>query len=205
MAKDFSKNLQTLQALKNPSEATKFSQVLENTNQPARVTRVLDGDTFEAVLVFLGNGPLKIHVRLEGIDAPELKPSLLLPKKEREHQKQEAEAARLFLAKLLPENATCIIHCSSLDNFGRLLVKEVRVAHYNQRSKKVEHYEVVHEMLSKGYAVVWDGKKKRKEWSEMWAELESNRNNNNNTGERGWTVDEKAGTADKKRWWGCCF
>ena len=58
----------------------------------AQVVRVIDGDTFEAsVAIWLGEN-IDIHVRIAGIDAPELRARC-------DDERAKAEAARDFLAR----------------------------------------------------------------------------------------------------------
>ena len=58
----------------------------------ADVVRVIDGDTFEAAArIWLGEA-IEIHVRIEGIDAPELRAHCA-------DERRRAEAARDYLAR----------------------------------------------------------------------------------------------------------
>jgi len=58
----------------------------------ADVVRVIDGDTFEAAArIWLGEA-IDIHVRIEGIDAPELHARC-------DEERSRAEAARAYLAR----------------------------------------------------------------------------------------------------------
>ncbi len=60
----------------------------------AQVVRVIDGDTFEAAArIWLGQA-IDVHVRIEGIDAPELHARCA-------EEKRHAEAARDYLARRL--------------------------------------------------------------------------------------------------------
>ena len=83
-----------------------------------RVIKVYDGDSITGIINFAGKY-YKLHIRLDGIDACEL----------REKNKQlkiRAIVARNRLVELLDfkeENIPCIvnIHCKQMDKFGRVL------------------------------------------------------------------------------------
>ncbi len=78
---------------------------------PGEVDRVIDGDS---IVVHLGISPSMelhgIHVRLQGINAPELR-------------HEGGPAARDFLRSLLPEGADITLVSSQEDKYGRLLAR----------------------------------------------------------------------------------
>ena len=80
---------------------------------PGEVDRVIDGDS---IVVHLGIMPGKElhgeHVRLAGINAPELR-------------HEGGRAARAFLAGLLPVGAEITLVASQMDKYGRLLARVI--------------------------------------------------------------------------------
>ena len=83
----------------------------------ARVVDVYDGDTI--TIVMKHNKKLcKFKVRMYGYDAPEMKPSLSNPNRERE--KEAAINAKNQLSSLIL-NKIVILECLQFDKYGRLL------------------------------------------------------------------------------------
>lgn len=74
---------------------------------PPQVARVLDGDTFALYAVGIST---EEHVRVLGIDTPELKDSLVQPARE----------ARTFTRQWLTRGSFTVYTCRR-DSFGRLL------------------------------------------------------------------------------------
>ena len=78
---------------------------------PARVDRVVDGDSLVCHLRFLPGRELHgEHVRLAGVNAPEL------------HHKGGA-AAKAFVEELLPPGSEVTLVASQKEKFGRLLAR----------------------------------------------------------------------------------
>ena len=78
---------------------------------PGEVNRVLDGDSIVVHLRIAPSLELHgIHVRLHGINAPELR-------------HEGGPAARDFLRSLLPEGAVITLVSSQEDKYGRLLAR----------------------------------------------------------------------------------
>lgn len=76
----------------------------------ATVKHITDGDTVDLWVDCGFHITVTIKVRLSNIDAPEL-------------PTPEGEAAKAYIASLLPVNSTCIIHTAKhpLDKWGRWL------------------------------------------------------------------------------------
>lgn len=103
---------------------------LDGCTVKAKAVEVYDGDTFHAIFVLPGTTDLivKMKCRLDGVDAPEIKPLLKTPNREQVIQK--AIAARQRLCQLLTdgqpiaENTTLIdLTFKSFDKYGRALVE----------------------------------------------------------------------------------
>ena len=100
----------------------------------ARVTRVLDGDTVEAVIALpIGEalpgtgccGPVAFvcwRVRLQGIDAPELHPARTSPF--RDLEKTAAERVKAILAGRL-ENQRVVLTLHRWDKFGGRVIGDI--------------------------------------------------------------------------------
>jgi endonuclease YncB( thermonuclease family) len=83
---------------------------------PAEVTRVLDGDTFEARVNLWPGLEITTRVRLRGIDAPELKARC-------NEERVKAEAARDALRAILDQGEVGIGHVT-LDKYGGRVVAD---------------------------------------------------------------------------------
>lgn len=81
---------------------------------PAEVERVLDGDTIEVTVQTWRRQWLTTHVRLAGIDCPEV-------------PTPEGLAARTFVQSLLPVGAVVTITDRGDDKYGRTLA-DIRLA-----------------------------------------------------------------------------
>ena len=92
------------------------SQTLEGPI-PAEVLRVIDGDTIEVRVRIWLNQDLTTHVRLDGIDAPELRGSC-------ERERDLARAARDFLATRI-EHRDVKLRDIGLDKYGARVVARV--------------------------------------------------------------------------------
>jgi len=109
----------------------------------ADVLRVIDGDTFEAAArIWLGEA-IDIHVRIEGIDAPELHARCA-------DERRRAEAARDYLASRIGD--------------GEVELSAVRYDKYGGRVRAVVRDaggDVGEAMIAKGYAQPYDGARRR--------------------------------------------
>lgn len=83
---------------------------------PAEVTRVLDGDTFEARVHLWPGLDITTRVRLRGIDAPELKARC-------GEERSKAEAAREALRVILDQGEVAIARVT-LDKYGGRVVAD---------------------------------------------------------------------------------
>ena len=83
---------------------------------PAEVTRVLDGDTFEARVHLWPGLDITTRVRLRGIDAPELKARCA-------EERDKADAARVALKTLLDQGEVGIARVT-LDKYGGRVVAD---------------------------------------------------------------------------------
>ncbi len=82
-------------------------------SMPGMVERIIDGDSIVAHVKIMPSVELHgIHVRLQGINAPELR-------------HEGGPAARDFLRSLLPEGAAITLVSSQEDKYGRLLARVV--------------------------------------------------------------------------------
>ena len=100
---------------------------------PARVERVIDGDTIDVTLDLGWRLYKRDHVRLAGINAPE-------------KNTPEGVVARDRLAELLGDYADVILTSTGLDKYGRAL------ALVSLRGVDLSHW-----MLDHGLAKPWDG------------------------------------------------
>ncbi len=80
----------------------------------ARVTNVYDPDTITVIFIWKDD-PIKINIRLDGIDAPE--------KKSRRILETEACAIGTKILKDLIHDKIVYIECGSFDKYGRTLGK----------------------------------------------------------------------------------
>jgi len=115
----------------------------------AKVVQVYDGDTVWIVTKISGNYN-KIKVRLNGIDAPELKPSLKI--QNRNKIIKLANESKKFLSDLI-ENKIVTIKCHEFDKYGRLLV-DIIIKQNNIDINVSEH------MIKNNKAYPYDGGKK---------------------------------------------
>lgn len=107
---------------------------------PARVVRVIDGDTIAARAGFL----FETRIRLAGIDTPELNGACDL-------ERDIAYQARAYLRDIIGEEIT--LHGVSRGKYRWV----AWVSNRNGQDLSLE-------MLRQGYARVYDGQSKRKEW-----------------------------------------
>jgi endonuclease YncB( thermonuclease family) len=91
------------------------------------VTRVIDGDTFEAEVAIWPRITSTISVRLRGFDAPELfRPAC-------EKERYEATLAKQSMMSILPVGQVIVLENVEADSFfGRVIADVSRVANVNK-------------------------------------------------------------------------
>jgi endonuclease YncB( thermonuclease family) len=111
---------------------------------PAEVLRVIDGDTFEARVHVWPGLDITTKIRLRGIDAPELKARC-------PEERTMAEAARDALRDMLAEGAVGVSGVT-LDKYGGRVVADAGTRSIANVSAQ---------LLAKGYARSYDGRRRR--------------------------------------------
>ena len=96
-----------------PETAPNFSSSLEKFETNARVVRIVDGDTFEAIFK-LNDEYLKFMCNLE-VNAPELRGGT-------EETKNDAKESKKFLQDLVL-NKIVYLKCKKFDYLGRIIVE----------------------------------------------------------------------------------
>jgi len=86
----------------------------------AKIVKVVDGDTVNAVLDLPGFGLCKFKVRLYGINTPELRPPKIDPKRDEIIIKAK-EAKKVLSSKVLNQIVT--LKCYGWGKYGRLLAE----------------------------------------------------------------------------------
>lgn len=84
---------------------------------PATVTKVIDGDTVAVEAYIWPNQWIAVHVRVRGIDAPEIHGSC-------DDERQKAETAKNFVAELLRQG-TATLTDINIDKYGGRVVANV--------------------------------------------------------------------------------
>jgi len=108
---------------------------------PARVERVIDGDTV-AVSLDLGWGIYKRdHIRVAHINAPEL-------------STPEGKLAKAYAETLLPADREITVVSHSLDKYGRALAT---IKYASILAPTPEIIDFGQMMISKGHALAWEG------------------------------------------------
>lgn len=113
----------------------------------ARVIDVIDGDTIK-VVILLGNHPLKLNVRLSGIDTPELHPKPVV----HEEEPRVASLVKCYVGNLLCHDQIVTIKLLSLDKYGGRYVGHIYI--------KDDTTTISDHLVSIGCAKVYNGKKK---------------------------------------------
>ena len=106
------------------------------------ISSIYDGDTCTAI-ISVDNNPVKISIRMNGYDCPEMKPSK--SKTDRDFEIKFAKLAKEKLSDLIL-NKKVLIKADGLDKYGRLL----GTIYYN--NKNINDY-----MLSNGYGYGYQG------------------------------------------------
>lgn len=148
----------TLSRIENLDDVGKFS--FDKKTCVARVLRVLDGDTIRVALILDGSAQA-FDVRLQGIDAPEMKPRKNDP--DRDAIKREAINARNALRAMLLEGSYCRLQCGPFCKFGRILAIV-----YDEDGQNVND-----SLVQRGFCI--DDAQGRIDWSVMWPSLQKKR------------------------------
>jgi len=113
----------------------------DNIKTKAKVVKVYDGDTIWVAFNYRGKY-IRVKIRLDGIDTPELRSSNKI-------EKEKAIKARDYLKRII-DNRIITLHCGKFDKYGRLLGK----IYYN-------NININDKMISTKHAVAYDGGKKK--------------------------------------------
>lgn len=113
----------------------------KNLKTKAKVIKVYDGDTIWVAFNYQGKY-IRIKIRLDGIDTPELRSSNRIEKK-------KAIDARDYLKRMI-DNRIITLHCGKFDKYGRLL----GTIYYKNVNINTNMIDVKH-------AVAYDGGKKK--------------------------------------------
>ena len=117
---------------------------------PARISRVIDGDTVEVVFLHGGIVPMKIGIRISGVDTPELRGKTNL-------EKQAARYVKTKVEELLSDKAKSIhVTFEKWDKYGNRIVGDILF----DGTGRLSDY-----LLLNAYAQIYNGKAKC-EWSE---------------------------------------
>ena len=103
----------------------------------AKVLKVYDGDTIWVAMYYQKN-PIKIKVRLNGIDTPEIRTKNL-------EEKEKGLLAKEYFKNLIG-NKIVTLKCGNFDKYGRLLGD---IYYLKQHVNNI--------MIEKGYAIKYDG------------------------------------------------
>jgi len=116
---------------------------------PARVSRVIDGDTIEIVFLHGGKIPTKISIRIKGVDTPELRGKTDLEKKAAIFVKEKVE-------EVLNDQKIIQVKFVKWGKYSNRIIGDVI---FNQDSYLSDF------LLANGYAQVYKGKRKNK-WTQ---------------------------------------
>ncbi len=117
-----------------------------------RVLRVIDGDTFEAVVRVWFGQDVTTLVRLRNVDAPELKAQCPA-------EARLAESARAALADTLGSGHVHL-HDLGLDKYGGRIVASVSITPDARRPEGQSPEDVGAMLIAGGYARAYDGRKR---------------------------------------------
>ena len=115
-----------------------------------KVVQVYDGDTIWVVIKIRGIYN-RVRVRINGIDAPEIKPSLKV--ENRNKIIKLAEESKQFLSNLIL-NKVVTLKCHKYDKYGRLLA-DVTIENENKEIINISEH-----MIKNKKAYSYDGNKK---------------------------------------------
>lgn len=139
---EFSYN-ESKKILQNINNGDVNSVPYKNTMILGKITSVYDGDTCTCVFLY-GNAPMKINIRIHGIDAPEIKSKNELEKK--------AGICVRELVKSYIENKVCYVKFLKHDKYGGRIVGDVFFGNGNISLSKY--------LLDNNYVKSYDGGKK---------------------------------------------
>lgn len=111
--------------------------------------RVYDGDTVVVRLPSLPSPLDKLRIRLEGIDTPEIGKGARCAQEE-----LQAQAAKLFLTKLLGDSQELRVYNFKWDKYGGRILGDLHVADGDVRDL----------MVAAGHAVRYSGVGTRRDW-----------------------------------------
>ena len=121
----------------------------------ARVIEVIDGDTVK-LLILVGDHPLRLNIRLSGIDTPEMRPKPVV-------HSEEADVAKLvkaYVSTLLARDQIVSIRLLNVDKYGGRYVGDI----YITKPGSKDAITLSDHLVAAGYAKVYNGKKKEA-WS----------------------------------------
>lgn len=126
------------------SQVRKFS--FEGIKTYAKVAKIYDPDTITIVFEYLGE-PIKINIRLDGIDSPELKSKNL----------DESNACKKGIEKLkeLIENKIIIVNLLKYDKYGRILASIDTLEPIEENTTNINDF-----LIKYNYARKYGGEKK---------------------------------------------
>lgn len=136
----------------------------------ALVVDVYDADTITIVFSFMSTGFFKERIRLAGIDAWEMKPSLktvngeIRTEQDRANEKEKAIVATNWLRdQILRKHVWVVVTRDpktkkKRDNFGRLLAEVFPLGARASRAGVVSYNQ---QLIANGHAYPYDGRKKR--------------------------------------------
>lgn len=139
-------------ALENISNNDVENVPYKNRLITAKITSVYDGDTCTCVFMY-GNKPMRVNIRVIGIDAPELKTK-------NELEKQAGICVRDLVRNHI-ENKICQVKILKHDKYGGRVVGDV---YFGKNKTSLSQY-----LLNNGYVKSYGGNKK-----EEWTDYELN-------------------------------
>jgi endonuclease YncB( thermonuclease family) len=124
----------------------------ENLKKMVKILKVMDGDTLDIALHYEDSGKIFKHrVRLYGIDAPEMHPSLSNP--DRLKEIEAAKQAKEALIQKLQENDNLVVaHFHTFDKYGRVMATL-----HDKHGEDINKW-----MITSGHAQEYFGKTKKK-------------------------------------------
>lgn len=149
---------QLIERLKNCNINQVCDIPFKNIIIPARVTKVIDGDTIK-VVILLGEHPLSIKVRLTGIDAPET----TLKGNTTQLEKDAGLIVKEYVCGLLDLQSIVYVKLVQADKYGGRYV-----GHVYKTKKCIDCNTCISQrLLNLKYAKLYDGGKKS-----VWTDAE---------------------------------
>ena len=157
MSNDNKKQIKALQKLK----AAKIPELLKNRNMFAKVIDCYDGDT--CTIVFLLNkSPIKLKLRLEGIDTAE-KPRRKDGSDRARAERELFSAAHDFLAEYVLNQCVYV----ELKKWGKWGGRVIGAIYCIDSKGNIVGDSLSDQLLTARLAVVYAGKKKNTDWSKV--------------------------------------